>query len=73
MAYVILLLRRFQNSPANTLPRSSSVESPGAAVLEVVKAASAIGMDRNADARMQIAKNLLMTTAFLAGESFESQ
>jgi hypothetical protein len=32
------------------------VESPGAAVVEVAKAASANGMDRNADANMQLAK-----------------
>lgn len=49
------------------------MESPGAAVLELVNAASAIGMERNADARMQIAKYLLMTKAFPAGVSFEPQ
>ena len=31
------------------------MESPGVAVVEVVKAASANGMDRNADANMQLA------------------
>jgi hypothetical protein len=36
------------------------VESPGSAVVEEVKAASANGMDRNADAKMQMAKRSLL-------------
>src|SRR5659263_433575 len=56
MVYIILFLRRYPTSPANPPPRNSSVESPGTAVVEVVKAASANGMERNADAKMQLAK-----------------
>lgn len=54
-AYIILFLRRYPTIPANPLPRSSSVESPGVAVAEVVKAASAKVMDRNADGKIQMA------------------
>ena len=54
-AYIILFLRRYPTNPANPLPRSSSVESPGLAVEEVVKAASANSMDRNADGKIQMA------------------
>lgn len=62
MAYIILFLRRYLISPTNPLPRSSSVGSPGDAVVEVVKAASANGMDRNADANMQLAKISFLIT-----------
>jgi hypothetical protein len=56
MAYIILFLRRCQTIPANPPPRSINVESAGACVVEVVKAASAIVIDKNADAKMVLAK-----------------
>jgi hypothetical protein len=56
MAYIILFLRRCQTIPANPPPRSINVESTGACVVEVVKAASAIVIDKNADAKMVLAK-----------------
>jgi hypothetical protein len=56
MAYIILFLRRRQTIPANPPPRSINVESTGACVVEVEKAASAIVIDKNADAKMVLAK-----------------
>jgi hypothetical protein len=58
MAYIILFLRRCQTIPANPPPRSINVESTGACVVEVVKAASAIVIDKNADAKMVLAKKV---------------
>jgi hypothetical protein len=55
MAYIILFLRRCQTIPVNPPPRSINVESTEASVVVVVKAASAIVIDKKADAKMVLA------------------